>query len=95
MENNFENEISKFIQKIKHYLIVNFGKVESISSNEEFYLAFSYALREKIIVNWTATKYSIDESSAKKVYFLLLNCMQIIIYFCFLYVSKAHTEHIK
>lgn len=72
MENNFENEISKFIQKIKHYLIVNFGKVESISSNEEFYLAFSYALREKIIVNWTATKYSIDESSAKKVYFICL-----------------------
>ncbi|NGX33269.1 MAG: hypothetical protein K1060chlam4_01331, partial [Candidatus Anoxychlamydiales bacterium] len=49
MDSNLEFQADQLIQSIRHYLITNLGKVESIASTEEFYLAFCMALREKIM----------------------------------------------
>jgi len=70
---NIEIETNKLIQSIKHYLITNIGKVESIASTEEFYLAFCMALREKIMINWIATRHTHDELGSKTLYYL---CME-------------------
>ncbi|NGX55869.1 MAG: Glycogen phosphorylase [Candidatus Anoxychlamydiales bacterium] len=73
MENDKNSEIFDFMQKIKRYLITNLGKVESVASNEEFYFALCMALREKIMINWTATEHSHNELGAKTLYYL---CME-------------------
>src|SRR3990172_13437951 len=56
------------MQNIKHYLITNLGKMESLASTEEFYLALAMSLREKIMINWTATLHSNDEALVKTIY---------------------------
>ncbi|MBN2479657.1 MAG: glycogen/starch/alpha-glucan family phosphorylase [Parachlamydiales bacterium] len=73
VNNNIEFEANELIQKIKHFLITNLGKVENVASTEEFYLAFCIALREKIMVNWTTTEHSHNEAGARTLYYL---CME-------------------
>ncbi|NGX33827.1 MAG: Glycogen phosphorylase [Candidatus Anoxychlamydiales bacterium] len=73
MDKNLEFQANELIQAIKHYLITNLGKVESIASTEEFYLAFCMALRERIMINWAATNHTHDETKTKKIYYL---CME-------------------
>ncbi len=58
------------IQKIRHFLITNSGKIECEASLKEFYRAFCVALREEIMINWTANLHSIDNSKARTVYYL-------------------------
>ena len=43
------------VQKIKHFAITHFGHSVDEASIDEFYLAFSYVLREELMINWTAT----------------------------------------
>ncbi len=52
-----------FVQKIKHFIITKSGRREHEATIEEFHLAFVEALREEIMVNWTA---SVDTIHAKK-----------------------------
>ncbi len=61
---------NELIQKIKHYLITNMGKVENEASTEEFYFALCMALRERIMINWTTTLHSHDDTQAKTIYYL-------------------------
>ncbi len=70
---NSEKEANDLIQKIRHYLITNLGKVESVASTQEFYLALCMALREKIMIHWTASLHSHDETAAKTLYYI---CME-------------------
>ncbi len=51
------------VQKIKHFIIARTGRREKESTPEEFYLAFVEALREEMMINWTA---STDTMIAKK-----------------------------
>lgn len=51
-----QEQVERFIQKIKHYLITMMGRVSEEASADEFYRAFCYALREEIMINWAATK---------------------------------------
>ena len=55
MTTTLDHQIDSVINKIKHYLITTMGRTIDIASNEEFYKAFSYALREEVMINWTAT----------------------------------------
>ncbi|NGX62992.1 MAG: Glycogen phosphorylase [Candidatus Anoxychlamydiales bacterium] len=73
MDNNIEFHANELIQSIRHYLITNLGKVESIASTEEFYLAFCMALRERIMLNWVATNHTRDELGVRSIYYL---CME-------------------
>lgn len=63
-------QVHAIIQKIKHYLITNMGKTTDHASIEEFYFAFITSLREEIMINWTASLESIEESQSKILYYL-------------------------
>lgn len=63
-------QVHALIQKIKHYLISNVGKTSEHASMEEFYFAFITSLREEIMINWTASLESIQESQSKILYYL-------------------------
>ncbi len=52
--NDLEAKAEVVITKIKHYLITTYGKMLDECSNYEFYHSFCLALREEIMINWTA-----------------------------------------
>lgn len=62
--------IESLLQKIKHFLITNMGTVLDKASGEEFYLAFSMALREEIMINWTATLHTMEKKKARTLHYL-------------------------
>lgn len=73
MENiEFDVVVKKMAQQIKHYLITLLGKTDSEASDEEFYRAFSYVLREEVMVNWTATYHTHMQKQSKKLYYFSL-----------------------
>jgi len=67
-ETNQRAEI--LVQKIKHFLIANLGTILEKASIQEFYLAFSLALREEIMINWTATLDTFEKQKARTLYYL-------------------------
>lgn len=54
--------VDLLVQRVKHFLILATGHTIEQATDEEFYNAFSQALREEIMVNWTAQ----HETIAKK-----------------------------
>lgn len=56
--------------KIKHYLITTMGRVSDEAVDEEFYRAFSYALREEIMINWLASSQTALQANARTLYYL-------------------------
>lgn len=58
------------IQKIKYFLITNFGKIASEASPEEFYYAFCLALREEIMIHWTASLKTFEKTKPRILYYL-------------------------
>lgn len=59
-------------QSIKHYLITNMGKTVGEATDEEFYRALSWVLREEVMINWTATSHTHRMKKAKRVYYFSL-----------------------
>lgn len=57
-------------QHVKHYLITSVGKTIDEASKEEFYRALCSALREEIMVNWTATSHTFCKKRVRRVYYL-------------------------
>lgn len=62
-------------QKVRHYLITTMGKTADEASDEEFYRAFSAALREEIMINWTATNHTLKKPKLRKLYYLSMEYM--------------------
>ena len=62
-------------QKVRHYLITTMGKTADEASNEEFYRAFCTALREEIMINWTATAHTFKKKGLRKLYYLSMEYM--------------------
>ncbi|MBS4167413.1 glycogen/starch/alpha-glucan phosphorylase [Parachlamydia sp. AcF125] len=58
--------------KTKHYLITTMGRTSTEANHDEFYRAFSYALREEIMINWLATAKTQDQRDVRKLYYLSL-----------------------
>ena len=56
--------------KIKHYLITTMGRVSEEAHPDEFYRAFSYALREEIMINWLASSRTFIQKDVRMVYYL-------------------------
>ncbi|MEI8300937.1 MAG: glycogen/starch/alpha-glucan family phosphorylase, partial [Chlamydiota bacterium] len=75
MSFSLEYQIESVINKIKHYLITTMGRSLDVATNEEFYRAFSYALREEVMINWTATRNTIEKSKSKKIYYFSMEYM--------------------
>ncbi len=65
-----EFQVDAFVQKIKHYLITTMGRTQEEADDQEFYQAFVWALREEIMINWTATAHSFNRTGARKLYYL-------------------------
>ena len=61
-----------FVQKIKHFIIARSGRREKEASIEEFHLAFVEALREEIMINWTASLDTIHEKKPRIINYLSL-----------------------
>jgi glycogen phosphorylase len=52
LASNLVSRADMLIQKINHYLISIMGRSAREASNREFFYAFSYALREEVMLNW-------------------------------------------
>ncbi len=73
MENiEFDVIVKKMAQQIKHYLITLVGKTDTEATDEEFYRALSWVLREEVMVNWTATYHTHLQKNAKRLYYFSL-----------------------
>ena len=64
--------VDGIIAKIKHYLVVAMGRTHDEATDEEFYRAFVWALREDIMTNWAATNHAFAEKKVRKLYYLSL-----------------------
>lgn len=60
------------LQKVRHNLITMVGKTLEESSDEEFYRALSYVLREEIMINWTASQHTFAKQKVRKMYYFSL-----------------------
>lgn len=63
------------IHKVKHYLVTMMGVTADEASDEEFFRAFSLALREEIMINWTATLHTMQRSRPRTLYYLCMEYM--------------------
>ena len=70
-----EEQAENVIRKIRHYLITTMGKATENATAEEFYRAFSKALREEIMINWTATSNTFCNKKVRKAYYLSMEYM--------------------
>ncbi len=65
-----ELQVDNLIAKIKHYLITMMGRTADEADDQEFYRAFSYALREEIMINWAATAKTYVARKSRMLYYL-------------------------
>jgi starch phosphorylase len=65
---NFQAD--NLVAKIKHYLITLMGRVIEEATSEELYRAISFALREEIMMHWTATTHSYIKKDCRMLYYL-------------------------
>lgn len=70
METPIDYQADKLAAKVKHYLITTMGRTNDEANNEEFYRAFSFALREEIMINWLAAARTRDQSNQRMLYYL-------------------------
>ena len=70
MDINIDFQVDNLVAKIKHYLITTMGRVSDEANDEEFYRAFSYSLREEIMINWLATSQTIQEKDVRVINYL-------------------------
>lgn len=75
MDKILETQADNIVSKIHHYLITMMGQTIDETNDEQFYLAFSHALREEVMINWTATSHSFEESKSRMVYYLSMEYM--------------------
>jgi starch phosphorylase len=70
-----EDQAEMLVHKIKHYLITTMGITVEEANNQEFYRAFSLALREEIMINWTASSHTQRSSHTRRLYYLCMEYM--------------------
>lgn len=67
MDIDFQSDV--LVQKIKHFMITANGRTSKRAGIEEFYQAFCQVLREEIMINWTASLDTAEETKARHLYF--------------------------
>lgn len=70
MEKDLDFEADNLVKKIKHYLITSLGRLVDEADDEEFYRAFSYALREEVMANWKAAAHTHVHNDVRMLYYL-------------------------
>ncbi|MCP5505013.1 MAG: glycogen/starch/alpha-glucan phosphorylase [Chlamydiales bacterium] len=72
---SLEAQADSVVQKVRHYLITMMGRTADEANDEEFYRAFSAALREEVMINWTATAHTFKKPGLRKLYYLSMEYM--------------------
>lgn len=75
MDPNLDYLAEMLSQKVKHYLITTMGRTVHEANADEFYRALAYALREEIMINWSANAKTLAMNKEKTVYYLSLEYM--------------------
>jgi len=65
-----ERQIEWLSEKVKQYLITMMDQVVEEASDREFYQALCYALREEIMINWSASRRTFLEKKPRTLYYL-------------------------
>ncbi len=65
-----EEQAEMLVAKTKHYLITMMGRVSDEANADEFYYAFSQAIREEIMINWLATSRTQVAQDVRTLYYL-------------------------
>lgn len=66
----FDLQVTNLIQKIKHYLITTLGRVVEEATPQELYQVLCHALREEIMIHWTAASHTWAAKDVRMVYYL-------------------------
>lgn len=72
---NLDYQAEMLAQKVKHYLITQMGRVLDEANADEVYRALAYALREEVMINWTATVKTTLKERSRMIYYLSLEYM--------------------
>lgn len=75
MTDIIDAQVQIIIDKIKHYLITFIGRTLDEATDEEFYLALCWALREEIMINWAATNHTFRNKKVRKIHYLSMEYM--------------------
>jgi glycogen phosphorylase len=70
-----EKQAENVIKKIHHYLITSLGRTVENATDQEFYRAFCIALRDEIMINWTANSNTFRNKKVRKAYYLSMEYM--------------------
>lgn len=70
MAADIEYQADMLASKIKHYLITTMGKTSDEANTEEFYRAFSFTMREEIMINWLACSRTLEKANKRQLYYL-------------------------
>lgn len=70
MEHSLEQQAEIIAQQVRHYLITAMGRPPKQAYPWEIFQAVSYALREKIMINWAATVQTLNENKQRRLYYL-------------------------
>jgi len=74
-EEALDLKVETVIRKIKHYMITTYGKTIQECSAYEFYRCFCLALREEVMINWTASAHTLLKNKSKVVHYLCMEYM--------------------
>ncbi|MBM3201853.1 MAG: glycogen/starch/alpha-glucan phosphorylase [Chlamydiae bacterium] len=69
MDISLDQKVKSLAQQIKHYLITMMGKTCEEASDEEFYRALSWVLREEVMIHWAATAHTHMQKKSRRVYY--------------------------
>lgn len=71
---NLENDVivQKMAQQVKHYIIAIMGKTADEASDEEFFRALNWVLREEVMINWAATTHTHQNKKCRKLFYISL-----------------------
>ena len=67
---DIQAQASEIAHTIRHYLVTRIGRTEKEATDEEYYRAFAWALREKIMTNWVATSHTLRKKGVRRVYYI-------------------------
>ena len=72
-EEKLTRQAESLVHKVKHYLIAMMAVTIEEATDEELFRAFSLALREEIMINWTAAIHTMNTQRPRTLYYL---CME-------------------
>lgn len=67
---DLKSKAEQLCQKIKHIIITHTGHTAKDATHEEFYEAFCSALREEVMINWTASVETLHKNKVRSINFL-------------------------